>query len=202
MDTMLRAAKTEIDEISEALGDTRYIERWAPPELTRRILGVHSTKLVRCSRYYFLRDPRVVVDFEPSPLVSKMFCEAKREFCHTQGIVYVPIFLRERLRSAEFAERLARETAAMQVGEQEAHEDEALRSVEDILRDPAVETYINAEALSRLAAEMRAGRQLKGATRAARLTKIKEAVTEELRRKGSNELGREFSHRQLAVAAG
>lgn len=199
---LLRAVAHAPDDISDVLGDVRFVERWSDPAMTRRIVGPHSTRIVRVSRFYLLRAPRVAVDFEPSPLVGgKMYCEAKREWCHEQRIVYVPIFLRERLRPTEFAERLALETAAMERGADEAVEDAALRSIDTVLMEPAVVTFINAEALARLSAEMRAGRRLLGATKAARLSAIKAAVTEELRQKGPDALGREFGHRQLALTA-
>ena len=82
------------DEISQTLGDSRHIDKYHIPELRESLLGPHDRNLIAVSRFYRWRLPQVVVDFEPSPLEGKFFCEEKRRYCHELGIVYVPISCR------------------------------------------------------------------------------------------------------------
>ena len=191
-----------VDEISMVLGDHRYAMRHYPDGLTEAILGPHSTDKVGVSRFYLMLDPKVVVDFEPSPLDGKMYCEEKRRFFHSKGIVYVPVFLRELLQVTAFAERVDREREALRLGVQDAREDAAM-DTEALLASPEMKDFVKREAQARLEAEIRAGRQLRGAARMTRLEALTTAVLAELRQKATDgSLGREQRYRELAVAAG
>lgn len=86
-----------------------YISRWSPRPL-RLAVAPLSLTLVVISRYY--GGQKVAVDFEePGRLFHE---EAKRKWCHEQGIVYVPIRKAERLTAAEFQVRLDKERAAFE----------------------------------------------------------------------------------------
>lgn len=171
-----------LDEISEALGDRRYIERHYIPELKARLLGPHERGLVGVSRLYRWMTPPVVVDFEPSPLDDKFYCEEKRAYCHERGIVYVPIFLPERLTNAQFAERVKQERASMEQGSKEHKEQEALRDAgAGTWLTPEMERRADEEALRRLAGEIAHNTHLRGASRVKRLRRLKLAVIKEAR---------------------
>jgi hypothetical protein len=60
-----RSSRLATDEISEALGDRRHIERYYVRELRDHVLGRHSRHLLGVSRFYLLKRPQVAVDFEP-----------------------------------------------------------------------------------------------------------------------------------------
>jgi hypothetical protein len=191
-----------VDEISAVLRDSRYAMRHYPDGLTEAVLGPHTTDRVGVSRYYLMRDPKVVVDFEPSPLDGKMYCEEKRRFFHERGVVYVPVFLRERLTMAAFQHRVDQEHEAMRRGKAEAADDEVL-DVAALIESKAMQEFVAAEALARLNAEIRAGRKLFGVAREARLANHRNEVIAELKRKAADgSLGREQRYRELAVAAG
>ena len=190
------------DEISQVLGDDRYAMRYYPDGLSELLLGPYSTDKVSVSRYYLMLDPKVVVDFEPSPLDGKMWCEEKRKFLHERGIVYVPVFLREMLTAQRFRERVEQEREALRQGLQDVRDDAAV-DIEAILGSAEMKAYVKEEALARLNAEIAAGRKLYGASRMTRLEAITWDVLAELRRKATDgSLGREYRYRQLAVAAG
>lgn len=177
------------DEISQTLGDSRYIDKYYIHELRESLLGPHDRNLIGVSRFYRWRLPQVVVDFEPSPLEGKFFCEEKRRYCHEQGIVYVPIFLRERLTASQFAQRVKQEHSAMDYGRRVAKEDATLRISARVA--PAVREQhdsaesglaeIEREALRRLAAEIAKNTHLRGASRMKRLHRIKLTVQRQRR---------------------
>jgi hypothetical protein len=180
------------DEISETLGDKRYIEHHYIAELKARLLGPYTPGLIGVSRFYRWMTPPVIVDFEPSPLDGKFYCEEKRAYCHEQRIVYVPIFLRERLTSRQFAERVKDERASMEQGSKSHKAKEALLAAGTgpwATTDADMERRIDEEALRRLASEIAQNTHLRGASRAKRLRRLKLAVIEEARRGRRNNWG-------------
>jgi hypothetical protein len=172
------------DPISDVLGEKRFAERYYPRGLTEVTIGAHSKVPVGFSRFYLLMKPPVAVDYEPHRLadVPHMYCEQKRKWCHEHGIVYVPIFLGERLTNEEFAERVRIERQALERGQPAMNENRALRGV--VVAPQLDGADIDREALARLAREVQKNPNLRGATRARRLVTLKRAVERDrLRRK-------------------
>ncbi len=172
-----------VDEISAVLGDPRHAQNYYPRDLKERTVGAHSLDLVKVSRYYFLMAPKVIVDFEPSPLDDKMWLDEKRQWCIEQGIVYVPIMLGESLTKAQFATRVKQEQAFMEEGSKVHKETQALHAAgAGAWLTPELERRIDKESLRRLASEIAQNPNLRGASRAKRLHRLKLAVIEEARR--------------------
>jgi hypothetical protein len=130
------------------------------------------------SRLYLLKRPKVVVDFEPDPGEGKFYVDEKRRFFSTRGIIYVPIFLGERLTKEQFLERLHRERRVMEQGRKEAGEDAALvRARSGIPVQPASEILdLDRVALQRLNDEIGRNTHLRGASRAKRLAAIRRSL--------------------------
>lgn len=192
--------KNQKDEIDEVLGTPFYAQPYYFDELRKQILGPHSTNLLGVTRYYLMMKPSVVVDFEPDPREAKFYVDEKRKFFMDRGIVYIPIFLKERLTKEQFAEVVRRETTNTQSGHMDVMENRALAGVdiEEMLTDAEVIAAVNVEALRR--ADERP--KVKGGARAHLLIKLKRVVTAELRQKAKDgRLGRGFSRQQLALAA-
>jgi len=108
-----QVSREPVDHISEALGDRRHIHRWYPDGLTAACCGPMARDRVHVSRLYLFVKPQVVVDYEPAPSQGRFYVEEKRRFFTTRGIVYVPIFLRERLTRDQFKARVREELAIM-----------------------------------------------------------------------------------------
>lgn len=207
----------ERDEISEALGDVRYAQNWYPPGLKARTVGDHSLDLVSVSRFYFLLRPRIIVDFEPSPLDGKMWIDEKRKWCFEQGIIYVPIMLGERLSLEQFKDRVEEERGYMASGNRLSRDLAALRGVvpEDVLKDlppdrtvedvlvhPSTIRWIDEETMRRFDVQHGGRKELRGAARSTVLAQIKRTVIEDVREKVKHgRMGRERSDQQPAVAA-
>lgn len=199
-------AKGQKDEISDVLKSPFYAQTYYFPGLRDRILGPHSTKLVPVSRFYLKLDPQVVVDFEPSPLEGKFYVEEKRLFFMELGIVYVPIFLGERLTAEQFAERVKQDTNIMRLGRQEIRENGALRKVdiEDLLQSEDMVRFIDQEVMRRIDAREKAHNgNLRGVARVNAIERTKRELVAEIRQKASDgRLGQLFSSEQVAVALG
>src|SRR5687768_14833379 len=90
------------DPISNVLGSQQYAENYAPKGLTEAVLGPHTTDALAVSRFYMMLAPQVVVDFEPSPLDGLFYADEKRHFFMTHGVIYIPVFLKERLTPEQF----------------------------------------------------------------------------------------------------
>lgn len=194
------------DEITEVLGSPFYAQTYYPPGLKERILTPHSTKLVSVSRFYLKLNPQVVVDFEPSPLEGKFWVDEKRRFFWEQGIVYVPVFLGERLTAEQFAARVKQETAAMSLGRQELREDASLRTadvLDTLLSAPDVVQMIDQEVLRRVAALPTAqSGHLHGVAKATAIKRVKREVVAEVRQQAHDgRLGHLLSNQQPAVPA-
>jgi hypothetical protein len=157
------------DEISAVLGDCRYAERFYFPELRTRVLGAHSRELIGVSRYYLLLRPPVVVDFEPSPLEGKFYLDEKRRFLGERGVVYVPIFLRERLTPLEFRRRLNESRQIMEAISRVAKEDAALAAATQLAPTHS-DACLDHAALRVLAAT---GPNLRGSARCRALARIR-----------------------------
>ena len=199
------------DLLNEVLGDPRRAEGWSSPELTRACVGeITAHEIVSISRYYLLRKPPVMVDFEPAKVQGKFYVEAKRKWAHEHGIVYLPIFLREKLTRLQLEERLKLEVKQMEESRKSQREQAALRKVRKkdkakqgyTISDPEVQAFIDEEALWRITCEEKAGYKLRAAARSNRLGKIRREVeVETLSRLRDASLGHLIRHRQSAVAA-
>ncbi len=199
----LPASAAAVDTLSRAVGDARHITAHPLPEVCKQLYPHEKGKSVVVSRFYVLRSPQLIVDFEPAPQVGKMHCEAKRRWCHRKGIVYVPVFLREKLTPSQFAKRVEDETKAMVEGKAVAA-DHAAVVPPDTLDAEVVSTAIEAEVLARLKAEELArGKRLSGAVRNRRIEALCQIVAQEMKGKANDgSLGYELRARELAVVAG
>jgi len=157
------------------LGDHRHAAPYYDRTLRDAVLGPYSRQLVSVSRYYMLLKPPVVVDFEPAPQDGKFYVEEKRKFFMARGTVYVPVFLRERLTMAEFAQRVRDARRVTEQVSKVAKEDLALRQVVAPPSSAATVSGLDLDrqALSILAGEIRRNHCLRGASRASRLRAIK-----------------------------
>lgn len=204
------------DEISAVIGSPHYAERYYPDGLKAVTVGPHSLDLVSVSRFYMGAKPPVVVDFEPSPLEGKFWLEEKQKFFWERGIVYVAVLLKERLSSAQFAERFKGERDNLLLGRATIADDKALkaitvddviahlppdRTVEDVLKHPASQLWIDKESLRRL--EVKIGdKRITGGARTNMLRVVKRQVIEDLREKVKRgRMGPISSDHQPAVAA-
>lgn len=185
------------DIFSEVVGDTRYAAPYYPKELT----PAHLKFPVGISRLYLLAQPQVAVDFEPSPLadVPLMHCEAKRKWCYERGIVYVPIFLREKLTREQLVERLSVERATRDAAVQTGNLKAALHTEE--VSDEEFNRLVDEEALRRLGAIM-AVRKLMGSAKLSTLKRVRgEVEGEYLQKRRNGDLGDYLGHRKPALAA-
>ena len=197
------------DEISRAVGDPRHALNWSWDDLTERCLGPYVPGRVTVSRFYLLRKPRLIVDFEPAPTSrQKMYVDQKRRWAHKVGFVYVPIFLREQLSIEQLTQRIEQETTAMEASRDEAKEVKAVtyipvgkHTANPAFEDPEVREYIEQECFARVAAEEIVGRKYRGKARYDRLRYHRKIVEEEVRRRIADaSLGLELSYRQHSVA--
>lgn len=167
------------DEINEVLGTGIYASRYYWRTLRDQILGVHSGDLVGVSRYYLTLKPTVVVDFEPVP-PEKFYVEEKRRFFLKKGIVYIPIFLGQRLSKEQFEALSKQEHEILVRGFREAIQDSTLLSTRELkdpmFKDPTVLQWIDSESLRRLKEK-----KLKGAAANKHLPHIVTEVVNELR---------------------
>lgn len=190
------------DDISEALAVTHpavdgapawrevpaYLHNWYPAGLRERTVGPHSRELVGITRFYPTLKPKVAVDFEPAP--PELFYEdEKRRFCAEQHVVYIPIYIGDRLTVAEFK---ARYDAAKDMADRRWSsllEDRALAevTVEQWMQTPELLAAIDAECLRLCAVEEEtSGKCYRGVARKAVLGRIKRDLLDELRRKMKN----------------
>jgi hypothetical protein len=179
------------------VGDTRYAAPYYPKELT----PAHLKFPVGISRLYFLADPQVAVDFEPNPLadVPLMHCEAKRKWCYERGIVYVPIFLRERLTREQLTERLKVERSTRDAALETKDLKQALHTEE--VNDEEFNRLVDEEALRRLGVIM-TFQKFRGSGKLHALRRIRKDVEAEyLQKRLNGDLGNYLGHRKPALAA-
>lgn len=194
------------DPISAVLGSQQYAENYAPKGLTAAVLGAHTTDVVTVSRYYLMTEPKVVVDFEPSPLDGLFYVDEKRAFFMGLGIVYIPVFLKERLTPAQFELRYAdaRKAVLQTAGDRGTRL--ALDGVplDEAMQDTEVVAYIDRETVRRVEEQIAAGRNLRGAAKQHVIASTKKEVAAEVRKRLVNHggLGAEFRASFTTVAAG
>ena len=191
-----------LDEISEALAYTEtpldgegkptgvpfrvvpsYVYHWYPPALKDRTVGPHSRDIVGMSRFYPTLTPKVVVDFEPAP-PDKFYEQEKRRFCMEQRIVYIPIYILDRMNEAQFKERYQAEREIMEVGIREIADDNALKqhTVEGWMLEPQLMTLIDTHVLQLIAQdEKESGKRYFGISRAHVLRRYKNELLNEVR---------------------
>jgi hypothetical protein len=188
------------DDISEALAYTQepeagspgqphrvgpaYMHNYYPAGLKERTVGPNSRQLVPVTRYYPMLKPKVIVDFEPAP--PDQFWEAeKRQYCIEHGIVYVPIWLGDKMTEDEFRARVASARQTMEHGLSVLNENRALASItiEDWIQSPELMAAMDRHALRLLSAEEKeSGKCFRGVAKHAVLRRIKQQLVDELRR--------------------
>jgi hypothetical protein len=197
------------DEIDEVLGSPHYLTPYYDKALRDAILGPHARDLVPVTRYYPSLKPPVVVDFEPQH--DKFFVDQKRHHFMVLGVVYIPVFLGERLTKEQFAERVKREREITKVGNRQLADDLLLETVEvdHLFEDPDLHAAIKREALVRLekleklTLKNKFYPKFRGFARTKKLEKLVAEVTDEFReqvRHGG--VGRILSHLQPPNPAG
>lgn len=207
--------KATLDLITSTVGDTRRAEGWSSRALTASCVGdvrldPHTT--ITVTYYFLLATPPVMVDFEPAPAVSKFYCDTKRAWAHANGIVYVPIFLRDKLTATQFAERLKDEKKQLVDAQRLAAEGKALkRGARKKVAHPAgytismpeVQALIDEEATIRLQIEEKAGLKFRGGARANHIEKLRRDVESEyLSRVRDGSVGHQLRRQQPPLAAG
>jgi hypothetical protein len=207
--------KATIALITSVVGDTRRAENWSRRDLTAACLDdvrldPHNT--ITVSYYFLLATPPVIVDMEPAPALSKFYCDKKRAWAHANGIVYLPIFLRDKLTRTQFEERLKDERKQLVDASRLAHEVKALKRARKpqkpahagyTISMPEVQTLIDTETMLRIEIEEKAGLKLRGAAKATRIEKLRREVESEyLSRVRDGSVGHQLRRQQPAVAAG
>jgi hypothetical protein len=164
--------------------------------LTSAVLGSHTTDVVKVSRFYLMTTPQVVVDFEPSPLDAKFYVDEKRAFFMAQGIVYIPVFLKERLTPAQFELRYADALKAVAQTSGDRATRAALDGVplDELMADPEIVAYIDKESVRRVEDQIAAGRNLRGKAKQHVIANTKKDVAAEVRKRLTDHggLGAEF----------
>lgn len=160
-----------------------YVFHWYPDKLKERTVGPHSRDIVGMSRFYPTLDPKVVVDFEPAP-PDKFFEQEKRRFCMEQRIVYIPIYLLDRMNEAQFKERYTAEREAMEAGIRELNDDKALaqHTVEGWMLEPQLMVLIDRHVLQLVEKDERENqKRYYGISRAHVLRRYKNELLNEVR---------------------
>lgn len=168
--------KERVDQISEVLGDVRYMTPYYPPGLTEHILGPYARDKVPVSRHYLFVSPSVMVDFEPAPSQGRFYVEEKRAFFSKQGQLYVPIFLRERLSREQFKERVREELRLLRMAQREARKPISPTEIEAAMATPEMQLRIDDELARRHPA-----RPLYGVGKASWLKRTRAEIAAQLR---------------------
>jgi len=191
------------DEISAVLGCDTHAVNYYFEDLRLRVLGPHSPHRVGVSRFYLTLKPQVIVDFEPDPRDGKFYLEEKRKFFLEKGIVYVAVFLHERLTPEDFKARVEQERAVFRVGRQTEQERLGMASDEELMQDPQIKVFVEREVLARLEALKLVKRHLAGRSRMYAARTLTTEVLEEVREAITNGgVGHLVSRGQSAVLAG
>jgi hypothetical protein len=160
-----------------------YVFNWYPAGLRERTVGPNSRQLVGITRFYPTMKPKIAVDFEPAP-PDRWYAEEKRRFCAEQQVVYVPVYLGEKLTEEEFKARVDECRRIMLQLRDVQLEDRALQeiTVEGWLQQPDLLAAIDAEALRQLVEEERtSGKCFRGVAKAHVLRRYKQKLVDELR---------------------
>jgi hypothetical protein len=133
------------------VGSRDYAMRYFFKDLSVALLGAHSKDHVTVSRYYMTLDPKIVVDFEPDPREQPFYVDEKGKYFLEHRIVYVPIYLIDRLSAEQFEERVkaAKAYTARGVWEQKIDESLSEVEIEGIVATPAADQWINREVHAR-----------------------------------------------------
>lgn len=204
--------KQTVALICDVVGDARRAENWSDRSLAVACGGPLVAHLdIRVTFFFLLALPPVIVDMEPAPAMSKFHCEAKRAWAHARGIVYVPIFLRDKLTRTQFQERLKVERAALDTAKREASQVRARRKVATprrtrpegyTIHDPEIQALITEETFIRIEVEEKAGIRLRGGARDQRLAKMRREVEAEfLARVRDGSVGHQLRDKQSALPA-
>jgi hypothetical protein len=191
------------DEISDVLGCETHAVNYYFEALRLRVLGPYSPHRVGVSRFYMSLKPQIVVDFEPDPRDGKFHLEEKRKFFLEKGIVYVAIFLHERLSAEDFKARVENEKMAFRVGRQTEQERLGLATNDVLMEDPEIKLFVEREVLARLEALKKIKPHVAGVTRKWAVRRLTAEVLDEVREGITNgRMGHLFSRGQSAVIAG
>ncbi len=205
------------DLITRVIGDARRAENWSSPALTAAVANGDVRVLahgVTVSRHYLFVQPPVIVDFERPPHDAKMHVEAKRKWCHEHDIVYVPIFLREKLTEQQFRDRYAEERQALASARTILRDDATLKRARKAaatakkargwtISDPEVQDLIDQETIARVTAEIRSGYNVRGSAKQRRIEAVRKDVEAEfLQRIRDGRVGHQLRYSKSAVAAG
>lgn len=172
------------DDVDAVVGCQHYLTPYYDKALRDLVLGPHSPELVAVTRFYPTLTPQVVVDFEPQD--GKFYVEAKRRYFTPKGVVYIPVFLGERLTKEQFAERAKREYELTQLGKMQAGDDFAMQivNVDHLFDDPDLQRAIKTETIRRFGLlEKVRMRKFIGATRAKVMQRLTAEVSDEFREK-------------------
>lgn len=200
--------KPTVALICEVVGDARRAEGWGDRGLTIACVGTQEAhSAVTVSFFFLLATPRIIVDMEPAAVVGKFYCEAKRAWAHAQGIVYVPIFLRDKLTRTQFEERLKAERQALLDAKREAGKARGRKVAATprpqgyTIQDPEIQALITEETLTRIQIEEKAGIKLRGGARDQRIAKMRREVEAEfLARVRDGSVGHQLRDKQSALA--
>lgn len=197
-----------------------YFARYYPEGLRQRVLGPNRKTLVPISRYYPTLTPPVAVDFEPAP-PDPWYLDIKQQYFYEHGVVFIPIYLSDRLTQAEFIERYREALKVVRPKDldaarakhrtsADAHPDPqtvaatveealAVEGVEDTLRSPDFQALITRRA-TQLADERIAnsGKRLVGVVRKNFIRQQTDEVIAQVRRQLRSGLDRTRCYQLLA----
>ncbi len=172
------------DEINDVLGTPLHWHAYFLKDLSREVYGPFIKKHVIVSRFYQTLKPPVVVDFEPHPRQGKFFLEEKRQYFAARGIVYVPIYLADRLTRAQFAERVKECRAQLAAGARviaKAPIDDV--ALEAFLVSSDVQAYVVAETQRRVDVRVAQTKAVHGAALQKLIAKTRTVLLDEIREK-------------------
>jgi hypothetical protein len=133
-------------DILDTLISPYYIESYTHPDLQKAVAPLSLTRVI-LGRYY--PTEKIAVDFETPPAERPFNVDAKRRWCHTQGIAYVPVYTRDFLTAQDFIVRLDAARAALAApvvaapsAVVSATPTAAPPALDAVLQDPAVQTAL------------------------------------------------------------
>lgn len=169
--------REKVDQITDVLGDPRHLTPYYPGGLTEHILGPVQRGLIGVSRFYPFITPPVVVDFEPAPTQGRFYVEEKRAFFTARGVVYVPIFLREKMTREVFKGRVREALQILRTATNGIPTPPVTpATIDAVMATPEMRLRIDDEVAKRVPAT-----PLYGAAKASWLVRTRAEVTEMLR---------------------